>query len=79
MQAFGSFLKTTTTDNGVQNSATNSGGVLGSYRYFFSQHQGVEVDYGYALNTQNFASSGGALGVTNTLTRFPLPMCFACR
>ena len=64
VQAFGSFLKTTT-DDGVQNSATNSGGVLGSYRYFFSQHQGVEVDYGYALNTQNFASSSGALGVKN--------------
>jgi len=64
VQAFGSFLKSTT-DNGVQNSATNSGGVLGSYRYFFSQRQGVEVNYGYALNTQNFASSNAALGVKN--------------
>jgi opacity protein-like surface antigen len=61
-QAFGSFLKSTT-DNGVQNSATNSGGVLGSYRYFFNDHNGVEVNYGYSLNTQNFLSSNGALGV----------------
>ena len=64
VQAFGSFLKSTT-DNGVQNSATNSGGVLGSYRYFFGVHNGVEVNYGYALNTQNFVSSSGALGVKN--------------
>lgn len=64
VQAFGSFLKSTT-ENGVQNSATNSGGVLGSYRYFFGVHHGVEVNYGYSLNTQNFASSSGALGVKN--------------
>lgn len=64
VQAFGTFLKSTT-DNGVQNSATNSRGVLGSYRYFFGVHNGVEVNYGYALGTQNFLSSGGALGVKN--------------
>jgi opacity protein-like surface antigen len=62
VQAFGSFVKSTT-DNGVQNSATNSGGVLGTYRYIFNAHNGVEVDYGYSLNTQNYASSSGALGV----------------
>jgi opacity protein-like surface antigen len=61
-QAFGSFVKSTTND-GVQNSATNSGGVLGSYRYYFDDHNGVEVNYGYSLNTQNFVSSGGAFGV----------------
>lgn len=64
VQAFGSFLKSTT-DNGLQNSATNSGGVLGSYRYFFGVHHGVEADYGYSLNTQSFVSSSGALGVKN--------------
>jgi outer membrane immunogenic protein len=64
VQAFGSFVKSTT-DNGIRNSATNSGGVLGSYRYFFDAHNGVELDYGYALNTQNFLSQGGALGVKN--------------
>ena len=32
VQAFGSFVKSTT-DNGIENKATNSGGVLGSYRY----------------------------------------------
>ena len=62
VQAFGSFVKSTT-DNGTQNSATNSGGVLGSYRRFFDAHNGVEVNYGYALNTQNYQSSSGAVGV----------------
>ena len=64
VQAFGSFVRSTT-DNGIRNSATNSGGVLGSYRYFFGVHNGVEVNYGYALNTQNFLSSSGAVGVQN--------------
>jgi opacity protein-like surface antigen len=62
VQASGSFVSTTT-QNGIDNSATNSGGVLGSYRYFFSAHHGVEADYGYALNTQNYSSPAGAVGV----------------
>jgi len=62
VQAFGSFVKSTT-DNGVQNRATDSGGVLGSYRYFFNAHNGVEADYGYSLNTQSYGSTSGALGV----------------
>jgi outer membrane immunogenic protein len=62
VQAFGSFVKSTTSD-GVDQSATNSGGVLASYRYFFNVHSGVEANYGYALNTQNFLSASGPLGV----------------
>ena len=53
VQAFGSFVKTTT-DNGIEQKATNSGGVLASYRYFFNDHHGVELNYGYALNTQSY-------------------------
>ena len=52
-QALGSFLKSTT-QNGVQNSSTNSGGVLGSYRFYFTKHQGVEVDYGWTRNTLSY-------------------------
>jgi len=62
VQAFGSFLKTTT-DNGVEQSATNSGGVLASYRFFFNNYNGVEVNYGYSLNNQNFTYPGGSTGV----------------
>ena len=62
VQAFGSFVKSST-NNGIENKATNSGGVRGNYRRFFDVHNGVEVNYGYALNTQNFNSAGGTLGV----------------
>lgn len=58
VQAFGSFL-TTTTQNGVDNSETHSGGVLASYRYFFSKHHGVEANYGYTRNTLSYTSSAG--------------------
>jgi|SRR5579872_5076827 len=62
VQAFGSFVKSTT-DNGIQQGATNSGGVLASYRFFFSNSHGVEVNYGYSLNTQTYGLATGPLGV----------------
>jgi outer membrane immunogenic protein len=62
VQAFGSFVKSTT-DNGIENKATDSGGVLASYRYFFDAHNGVEANYGYSLNTQSYGSTSGAPGV----------------
>lgn len=62
VQAFGSFVKSTNS-NGANQDATNSGGVLASYRYFFSRHQGVEANYGYALNTQTYGLSSEAVGL----------------
>jgi outer membrane immunogenic protein len=62
VQAFGSFVKSTT-NNGVQQDATNSGGVLASYRFFFSNSHGVELNYGYSLNTQIYGLAAGPLGV----------------
>lgn len=62
VQAFGSFVKTTT-ENGIQQTATNSGGVLANYRFFFTQSSGVEVNYGYSLNTQSYGLPSGFLGV----------------
>jgi|SRR5580704_4887253 opacity protein-like surface antigen len=62
VQAFGSFV-TSTTSNGVNQSATNSGGVLGTYRFLFNQYNGVEANYGYSLNTQTYGLSNGSFGV----------------
>ena len=62
VQALGSFVKTTTND-GIQQGATNSGGVLANYRFFFSRDHGVEVNYGYSLNTQTYALTSEPLGV----------------
>jgi len=64
VQGFGSFVKDTT-DGGVRQSATNSGGVLASYRFFFNRNHGVEVNYGYALNTQKYDLTSGAVGVNS--------------
>jgi outer membrane immunogenic protein len=60
VQAFGSFVKTTTS-NGVQQSDTNSGGILANYRFFFTGNQGVEVNYGYSRNTQSYGLVSGPL------------------
>ena len=62
VQAFGSFVKNTT-QNGINQSATNSGGVLANYRFFFSKSHGVEVNYGYSLNTQTYGLTTGPFGV----------------
>ena len=62
VQAFGSFLKDTV-NNGVRQSATDSGGVLANYRYFFTKHHGAEVNYGYSLNTQSYGAPDGIVGV----------------
>jgi opacity protein-like surface antigen len=62
VQAFGSFVKSTT-NNGIENKATNSAGVLGTYRYFFNTHNGVEANYGYSLNTHSYGLNTGQLGV----------------
>jgi outer membrane immunogenic protein len=62
VQALGSFVKDTVQD-GVRQTASNSGGVLASYRYFFTDHHGVELNYGYALNTQSYGFNTGAFGV----------------
>jgi len=64
VQAFGSFLLTTT-QNGIQNKAENSAGVLGTYRYFFTNHQGIEANYGFTPNTQSYGVPGAFAGVKN--------------
>jgi opacity protein-like surface antigen len=62
VQGVGSFVKSTV-NNGVPQSATDSGGVLASYRYFFNAHSGVEANYGFQNNIQNYGSLGSVAGV----------------
>jgi opacity protein-like surface antigen len=57
VQVLGSFVQNTTGD-GVTHSATNSGGVLGTYRHYFDRHSGVEANYAYTLNSQQYALEG---------------------
>jgi hypothetical protein len=74
-QAFGSFVKSTT-NNGVEQSASNSGGVLGTYRFLFNNYNGAEVDYGYSLNTQSYGLPGGSSGVKSYSHEFSAAYVF---
>jgi hypothetical protein len=60
VQALGSFVQQITQDS-VQHCATDSAGVLGTYRYYFDRHNAVEVNYAWTSNTQNY----NQLGVDN--------------
>jgi outer membrane immunogenic protein len=57
VQAFGSFVKQTT-ENGVDRGATDSAGVLATYRYYFSRHHGVEANYSWTSSTQTYTGFG---------------------
>ena len=62
-QFFGTFLKTTD-QNGIRQSSSDSGGILASYRYFFTNHHGVEVNYGYSRSTVSYDFGGGPFGTS---------------
>jgi outer membrane immunogenic protein len=64
VQVLGSFVKSTW-NNGVEQSASNTAGVLADYRYFFNKNNGVEVNYAFTQNTEKFGFSGSALGVNS--------------
>src|ERR1019366_1400972 len=51
VQGMGSFTKETT-QSGIKQDATNTGGILAGYRFYFTRHVGAEINYGYTLNTQ---------------------------
>lgn len=55
VSAFGSFEQSTS-GNGVNQSSTDSAGVLATYRYFFTDHQGVELDYGFSRFNQQYSA-----------------------
>src|ERR1700730_2155540 len=57
VQMLGSFVKQTT-QNGVQQDSSNSAGVLATYRYYFNRHNGVEANYSWTSNTQNYDQAG---------------------
>ena len=59
VSAFGSFEQSTS-GNGVNQSATDSAGVLATYRYFFTDHQGIELDYGFSRFDQQYSAPNAA-------------------
>lgn len=63
VSAFGIFQQGTT-GNGITQTGTESTGVLATYRYFFTDHQGVEVDYGWSRFNQQFAAPAATPGLS---------------
>jgi len=61
-QFFGSFVSSTTY-GGVRQTATDTGGALGSYRFMFNDYAGVEFNYGWSPGTQKYNYFGNAVGV----------------
>lgn len=71
LSAFGSFQQSTS-GNGVNQSASQQPGILATYRHFFTDHQGIEFDYGLSQFNQQFTGVGATplnlsgLGLSNT-------------
>jgi outer membrane immunogenic protein len=61
VQFFGTFVSSTWYQ-GVQQTATDSGGVLASYRFFFNDYNGVELNYGFAPGTQKYTYFSNVIG-----------------
>jgi len=77
VSATGVFQKSTT-GNGITQTATQEPGVLATYRYFFTDHQGLEFNYGFTRFNQQYTGAGGAialplsgLGLTGTSLSVP--------
>ena len=64
VQGMGSFTKETT-QSGIKQDATKTGGILAGYRYYFTKHLGAEINYGYTLNTQKYYLSSGMTGINS--------------
>jgi opacity protein-like surface antigen len=71
LSVFGSFQQSTS-GNGVSQSASQQPGILATYRHFFTDHQGMEFDYGLSQFNQEFTGVAGtplnlsALGLSGT-------------
>ena len=57
------FFNKQTTDGGITNQSTNSGGVMAGYRFNLKKWLSVEGDYDYFRNGQKFWSSGGTTSI----------------
>ncbi len=64
-------------ENGVRLDSSDSAGFLGTYRYFFGQHHGIEGNYGYTRNTQQVQL--GALGARTQLNTHEVSAAYVLR
>src|SRR5246127_193070 len=69
LQGTGLFTSSTT-GNGTDYSATNSGGFLGTYRYHLNHWISLEGAYGYSVNTQKYSLSSSAFRIQSGVHDF---------
>lgn len=69
VQGVALFTKSTV-GNGTSYGTTESGGVLGTYRYHLNHWFSVEGAYGYSLNTQKYSLSSGAFRIQSGIHDF---------
>jgi opacity protein-like surface antigen len=69
LQGGGLFTRSTT-GNGTSYSTTDSGGVLGTYRYHLNHWISAEGAYGYSVNTQKYSLSSGAFRIQSGIHDF---------
>ena len=69
LQGSGLFT-TSTTGNGTAYGATESGGLLGTYRYHLNHWISLEGAYGYSVNTQKYSLSSGAFRIQSGIHDF---------
>jgi len=69
LQGTGVFTRDTT-GNGTSYGATESGGVLGTYRYHLNHWLSFEGAYGYNLDSQKYSTSSGAFRIQSGIHAF---------
>jgi opacity protein-like surface antigen len=74
LQGMAFFTKSASNVNGTSYSATQSGGVLGTYRYHFGPNVSAEFAYGFARNTQKYLLSSEAFRIQSQVHQVTLAM-----
>lgn len=69
IQGGGIFPKSTS-GNGTAYSATDSGGVLGTYRYHLNHWISVEGAYGYNMDSQKYSGTSGSFRIQSGIHQF---------
>lgn len=59
-----------TTGNGTAYTATESGGIIGTYRYHLNHWISVEGAYGYSVNTQKYSLSSATFRIQSGIHDF---------
>lgn len=66
----GGFFPMSTSGNGTSYSATESGGILGTYRYHLNHWISVEGAYGYNMSTEKYSLAPSAFRIQSNIHQF---------